>query len=482
MGKLGGFLEFDRKDPGYRPVEDRVKDYHAVEKVFGEPELNDQAARCMNCGIPFCHGAGCPLENLIPDFNEAAYRRDWEHALNLLTSTSSFPEFTARICPAPCEAACVCEYGDGQPVAIRQIEYAVIEYGFEHGLIKPQPPALRTGKKVAVIGAGPAGMTVADVLNKLGHEVTVYDQWPEPGGILRYGIPDFKMEKWVVDRRVGLMAAEGVVFECGVTVGEDVSYRFLRDRFDAICLTGGAREPRDLPIPGRELKGIHFAMDFLTRQNLKNEGRSVAGDEEIAAAGKNVLVIGGGDTGSDCVGTSIRHGAKSVTQIEIMPMPPEERDGSTPWPLWPLKLRTSSSHREGCRRLWSASAVEFCGDDGAIQRVRCTEMACEMVGGRPLFTPKEGAEFDIEADLVLLAMGFVGPGRNRIADDLELAKDPRGNLKVDADYSTSAPDIFAAGDMARGQSLVVRAMADGRKCAKAIHRKLTSGISLRQAG
>lgn len=472
MGKLGGFMEFDRDDPGYRPVEERKQDYKAVEKVFSEQELNDQAARCMNCGIPFCHGTGCPLENLIPDWNEAAYNRDWEQALNLLCSTSSFPEFTARICPAPCEAACVCEYGDGQPVAIRQIEYAIIEHGFEHGLVKPQPPDVRTGRKVAVIGAGPAGMTVADVLNKLGHTVTVYDEWPKPGGILRYGIPDFKLEKWVVDRRIRLMEAEGVVFECGVKVGEDVSYKFVRDRFDAICLTGGAREPRDLPIPGRELDGIHFAMDFLTRQNRKVDGEIVPSEDDIIAAGKRVLVIGGGDTGSDCVGTSVRQGAASVTQVEIMPKPPDERAESTPWPLWPLQLRTSSSHKEGCQRLWSVSAVEFVGDKGRVRKVKCIEMAGSFVGGRPKFTPKPGTEFELDIDLVLLAMGFVGPGRNRIADDLELGKDPRGNIKVGADFSTSEPDIFSAGDMARGQSLVVRAMADGKKCAHAIHRHL----------
>ncbi|MDT8389565.1 MAG: glutamate synthase subunit beta [Lentisphaeria bacterium] len=474
MGKQGGFMEFDRKDPGYRPVDERVQDYQAVERVFSERELNDQAARCMNCGIPFCHGTGCPLGNLIPDWNDAVYKGEWEHAFHLLCSTSSFPEFTARVCPAPCEAACVCEYGDGQPVAIRQIERAIIEYGFEHGLVIPRPPAERTGKKVAVLGAGPAGLTVADVLNKLGHEVTVYDEWPRPGGILRYGIPDFKLEKWVVDRRTDLMAAEGVIFECGVTVGEDVSYKYIRDRFDAICLTGGAKEPRDLPIPGRDLDGIHFAMDFLTRQNRKNDGEAIAPGDDITAAGKRVMVIGGGDTGSDCVGTSIRQGAVSVTQVEIMPLPPDERSENTPWPQWPLKLRTSSSHQEGCRRFWSTSAVEFMGDAGTLKHVKCVEMVCETVDGRPTFRPKPGSEFVEDADLVLLAMGFVGPGENRVAEELDIERDARGNIKVGPDHSTSAANIFSAGDMARGQSLVVRAMADGKRCARAMHAALTA--------
>lgn len=476
MGKQGGFMEFDRKDPGYRPVEKRVQDFRAVERVFSERELNDQAARCMNCGIPFCHGTGCPLGNLIPDWNDAAYKGEWEHALNLLCSTSSFPEFTARICPAPCEAACVCEYGDGQPVAIRQIERAIIEYGFENGLVIPRPPAMRTGKKVAVLGAGPAGLTAADVLNKLGHEVTVYDEWPRPGGILRYGIPDFKLEKWVVDRRTDLMVEEGVIFECGVNVGEDVSYKFIRDRFDAICLTGGAKEPRDLPIPGRELDGIHFAMDFLTRQNRKNDRETLAPEDDIIATGKRVMVIGGGDTGSDCVGTSIRQGAVSVTQVEIMPMPPDARSESTPWPQWPLKIRTSSSHQEGCRRLWATSAVEFMGDEDALKQVKCIEMTCQMVDGRSKFSPKAGSEFVKDVDLVLLAMGFVGPGENRIAEQLDIERDPRGNIKVGPDHSTSAANIFSAGDMARGQSLVVRAMADGKSCARAIHAALTTPV------
>jgi glutamate synthase (NADPH/NADH) small chain len=358
-------------------------------------------------------------------------------------------------------------------VAIRQIEYAIIEYGFENGLVKPQPPETRTGRKVAVLGAGPAGMTVADVLNKLGHEVTVYDEWPKPGGILRYGIPDFKLEKWVVDRRVRLMEAEGVVFECGVNVGVDVSYRFIRDRFDAICLTGGAKEPRDLPIPGRELDGIHFAMDFLTRQNRKVDAETIPTEDDISADGKNVLVIGGGDTGSDCVGTSIRHGAASVVQVEIMPRPPDGRDGTTPWPLWPLKLRTSSSHAEGCERLWSSSAVEFIGENDKLEKVKLVEMNCETVDGSPRFSPKEGTEYVLDVDLVLLAMGFVGPGRNRIAEELELERDARGNIKVGPDFATSSPGVYAAGDMARGQSLVVRAMADGHKCAKAIHAALS---------
>lgn len=473
MGKQGGFLEYERHTPGYRPADERLHDYRAVEKTLAPDELNRQAARCMNCGIPFCHGSGCPLGNVIPEFNDAAYKGEWERALQILLSTSSFPEFTARICPAPCEASCTLELSNGQPVAIRQIEYAVIEHGFEHGLVKPRPPKERSGYRVAVIGAGPAGLTVADVLNRHGHDVTVFDQWPKPGGILRYGIPDFKLEKWVVDRRVDLMTQEGVDFECAVSVGEDISYRYIRDRYDAIVLTGGSRDPRDLNVPGHDLNGTHFAMDFLTLQNRKNDGETIPADQDISAEGKNVIVVGGGDTGSDCIGTSLRQGAASVTQIEIMPEPPEERADHTPWPEWPLKLRTSSSHEEGCERLWSCSVQELKGNDGTVDTAVCQRMDCTFENGRPAFTPVADSAFTLPAQLVLLAMGFVGPGRNRIVEDLGIQKDPRGNIHVEDRHMTSIEGIFTAGDMSTGQSLVVRAMADGKQCAEDVNTYLT---------
>ncbi len=475
MGKPGGFMEFGRAEPGYRPAEERVKDFRAVEKTLSTKQVLEQAARCMNCGIPFCHGAGCPLGNLIPEWNEAVFQGDWGHALKLLTATSSFPEFTARVCPAPCEASCVCEYSNAQPVTIRQIERAIIENGFEKGLVVPCPPKTRTGKKVAVIGSGPAGLTIADVLNKAGHKVTVYDEWPKPGGILRYGIPDFKLEKWVIDRRVKLMEDEGVEFENSVAVGKDLSYKFLKDRFDAVCLSGGAREPRTLDIPGRDTKGIYFAMDFLTIQNRKVDGEAIAAGNDICAEGKDVVVIGGGDTGSDCVGTSIRQKARSVTQIEIMPEPPAQRCSSTPWPQWPLKLRTSSSHQEGCTRLWGTTVTEFMGQKGILQSVNCVKVKRKVEkGGRISFSRTPQTEFKIPAQIVLLALGFIGPTYKLITENLGLEKDKRGNIKVNSDYSTNVRAVFAAGDMATGQSLVVHAMADGKKCAVEINSFLKS--------
>ncbi|MDX9862259.1 MAG: glutamate synthase subunit beta [Rhodospirillales bacterium] len=466
MGKIGGFLEHDRQEPGYRPREERLGDFRAVELRLPDKELHQQAARCMGCGIPFCHGAGCPVDNVIPEFNDMAYRGKWREALDILLSTNPFPEFTSRICPAPCEAACVLELSNGQPVAIREIEKAVIETGFERGYLKPRPPAERTGRRVAVVGSGPAGLAAAQILNQFGHSVVVYDKSHRPGGILRYGIPDFKLEKWVVDRRVKLMADEGVEFENDVTVGVDISYRYLETRFDAVVLAAGSRQPRDLAIPGRELKGVHYAMEFLMAQNRKLAGETVPPEKDIVAKNKHVLVIGGGDTGSDCVGTSLRQGARSVTQIEIMPKPPEERSESTPWPQWPLKLRTSSSHKEGGWRLWQVSATSFTGNgQGGVAAAQCVEMNVDFQNGRPVFSPRPGSEFAIEAELVFLAMGFVGPAPNPMLDQLGIARTPRGEIAVDGNYMTSVPGIFAAGDMARGQSLVVRAIADGRKAA-----------------
>ncbi len=474
MGKVGGFLEFPRREPGYRSIEERLRDYRAVEHELTGDELFRQAGRCMACGIPFCHGAGCPVENVIPEFNHLVYEGRWQEALDVLLATNNFPEFTGRICPAPCEAACVLEFSEESPVTIRLIELAVIEKGFERGYFGPEPPEQRTGKKVAVVGAGPAGLAAADTLNHIGHEVTVFDQAQQPGGILRYGIPDFKLEKCVVERRTNLMAEEGVRFEMNVTVGEDVSYRFLQNRFDAICLTGGAREPRNLNAPGRELDGIHFAMDFLTCQNRLVSGESVPAEQMISAEGKDVMVIGGGDTGSDCVGTSLRQGAKSVTQIEILPKPPDSRDDSTPWPLWPVKLRTSSSHKEGGERIWSASVSEFRGSDGKLTEAVLVDMDVTTDGGRLSFTPREDTERTVPAQLVLLAMGFVGPAPNPMYDDLGLGRDARGNIKVGDNHMTTVPGIFSGGDIARGQSLVVRAIADGRKAAFHIHEYLST--------
>ncbi|MCK5803422.1 MAG: glutamate synthase subunit beta [Lentisphaeria bacterium] len=466
MGRTGGFLEFDRKDPGYRPKADRIKDFHAVEKSFSPVELHEQAARCMHCGIPFCHGTGCPLGNMIPEFNDLAYRGKWREALDILLSTSSFPEFTSRVCPALCEASCVLELSNGQPVAIRQIEKAIIEKGFERGYIQPNPPQERTGWSIAVSGSGPAGLAVADTLNKMGHTVTVFDEAQKPGGILRYGIPDFKLEKWVVDRRIKLMEAEGVLFEMGVTVGVDISHHYLEGRFGAICLTGGARTPRSLNIPGNGLNGVHFAMDYLICQNQLLCGETVPPEKNISAEGKSVVVIGGGDTGSDCVGTANRQGATSVTQLEIMPKPPEERTESMPWPEWPLKLKTTSSHEEGAWRLWQVSATEFGGDEvGNLASVHCVEIDASFDGGRPNFIPKKGTEFEMEAQLVLLAMGFVGPTANPMFDDLEIAWTPTGGIDTDDRHMTSASGVFSAGDMASGQSLVVHVMADARRAA-----------------
>jgi glutamate synthase (NADPH) small chain len=469
MGKATGFMEYERRDPGYRPVAERVKDFNAVELRLGESELIEQAARCMDCGTPFCHGCGCPIENVIPEFNEHVYQGRWWQALDILLEKDNFPEFTGRICPALCEGSCVLGINN-EPVSIRQIELAIIEKGFESGYIKPVPPPFRRNERIAVLGSGPAGLTVADTLNHAGYRVVVYDEGTKPGGILRYGIPDFKLEKWVVDRRIELMEAEGVVFENMTRMGDDISRYYLQHRFDAVCFAGGAREARDIKVPGRELKGIHFAMDFLVQQNKRLGGELIEPGTEILAAGRNVLVIGGGDTGADCVGTSIRQGAKSVTQFEILPEPPPVRSASTPWPMWPLKLRTSSSHGEGCTRYWSVTTKEFIGSDGAVQAVRAVEVDRVDPGdcGNPTFVEKPASEFVLETDLVLLAMGFSGPGQNKIVEDFAIKTEPNGMVWRDTHNMTNIPGIFVAGDMAQGASLVVRAMRDGRKTAQGI--------------
>ncbi len=473
MGKERGFLEYGRQDPGYRPVEERLKDYAAVERRLTDEEIMRQAARCMDCGVPFCHGCGCPLANVIPEFNDHVYHQRWEEALALLLATNPFPEFTGRICPAPCEGSCVLGIND-DPVTIRQVELSIIEAAFQRGLIAPQPPAERLEASVAVIGSGPAGLAVADALNRRGYRVTVYETARKAGGILRYGIPDFKLEKWVVDRRVEMMEAEGVVFEYGVEIGPDLSFRYLKGRYDAVVLTGGAREPRDLAVPGRELHGIHFAMPYLVQQNCRNGGEPVAADREILARGRRVVVVGGGDTGSDCVGTALRQGAASVSQIEILPEPPAARGADNPWPQWPVVRRDSSSHREGGSRRWSVMTERFEGVDGRVTALHACEVdwAAPAGGGAPVPRKRPGSECVLPADLVLLAMGFVGPGRNLIVEGLQLDLDKRGFVRRDANGMTSRDGVFVAGDMTQGASLVVRAISDGCRVADGVHRWL----------
>ncbi|MBM4148473.1 MAG: glutamate synthase subunit beta [Lentisphaerae bacterium] len=474
MGKETGFLEYGRHEPGYRPKDDRLKDYRAVELRLSDDELYRQAARCMDCGVPFCHGCGCPLSNIIPEFNDHVYHHRWKEALDLLIATNPFPEVTGRICPAPCEGSCVLGIND-KPVAIRLVELAIIEKAFERGYIAPQPPANRRGERVAIVGSGPAGLAAADILNRSGFNVVVYENAKKAGGILRYGIPDFKLEKWVLDRRVDLMQKEGIVFEMGVEVGNDVSYRFLQSRFDALVLTGGAREPRDLKAPGRELDGIHFAMTYLVQQNRRNGGELCPGEKDILAGGKAVVVIGGGDTGSDCVGTALRQGAKSVMQFEILPKPPPERSPATPWPMWPDMLRESSSHKEGGARRWCVTTDSFEGADGKVTALNCAEV--EWVASKDgRKTPRKiaGSEFRVEADLVLLAMGFVGPGRNLLVEELGLKMDPRGFIARDDNRMTSSSGIFVAGDMTQGASLVVRAIEDGKCTARGVAAYLNS--------
>ena len=472
MGKPTGFLEIARRAPGYRPCEERIHDWCAVERLPSSAEVSEQAARCMDCGVPFCHGCGCPLGNIIPEWNDLVYRDRWRDALDLLLLTNPFPEFTGRICPAPCEGSCVLGL-NRDPVTIRSIELAIVERGFAEGWIVPLPPAERRAQRVSVIGSGPAGLAVAQALNRRGFAVTVFDAARKPGGILRYGIPEFKLEKSVVARRVSLMEAEGVRFESGVIVGEDVSLKFLRNRFDAICLAGGAREPRDLPVPGRGLHGVHFAMDFLRQQNRRLDGESIPNEEAILAGGKHVVVVGGGDTGADCLGTALRQGAADVLQLEIMPEPPPTRATSTPWPAWPLMRRDSSSHKEGGTRRWCVSPKELLGRDGQVTALRAVEVAWKTgPDGRSVMEERPGATFEVPVDLILLAMGFVGPRKGRILQELAVKLDSRGNVTKDANNMTSVPGVFTAGDMSRGASLVVRAMADGFATAVGMERYL----------
>ena len=467
MGKPKGFIEIQRQDPEYRVVEERLKDFNEVEIRLTDEQVKLQSARCMNCGIPFCHGCGCPLANVIPEMNELIYSGQWRDALKILLSTSNFPEFTGRICPALCETSCTVGINGG-PVSVRQLELWLVEKGFAEGAITPSVPVMRTGKKIAVVGSGPAGLAAADILNKKGHSVTVFERDQYAGGLLRYGIPDFKLSKAVVQRRVDLMTAEGVCFETGVEIGKDIAGSYLKSRFDAVCLCNGAKTPRDLPVPGRELGGIHFAMDYLHQQNCRVAGEPVKG-QDILAEGKKVVVIGGGDTGSDCVGTALRQGAKAVTQIEIMPQPPEDRHESTPWPQWPYQLRTSSSHKEGCGRMWSVLTKSFSGS-GNIKKLNLVKVEWENDKlGRPSKMKEiPGSEFSLDTDMVLLAMGFTGPQKFGAIEQFGVKLDARGNVAVDQDGQTSEQGVFAAGDIAVGPSLVVRAIAAGRKIAETV--------------
>ncbi len=458
MGKPTGFLEYERELPAKKPVEDRLKDYKELYLPFADEKTNQQAARCMDCGIPFCH-SGCPLGNKIPDFNDAVYNEDWEYAYNILKSTNNFPEFTGRICPAPCEGSCV--LGINQPpVSIEHIEKSIAEKGFDLGFEQPRIPEKRTGKKVAVVGSGPAGMAAADQLNQSGHEVTVFERDLEIGGLLRFGIPDFKLEKWVVERRVKMMETEGITFKTKTNVGVDLKADELLKKFDAVVLAGGSTIPRDLPIPGRELKGVHFAMEFLTQQNREVSKLPEKDKERIMATKKNVVVIGGGDTGSDCVGTSNRHGAKSVTQIEILGKPPEDRTMTNPWPEWPMVLRTSTSHEEGAERRWSILTKEFVGKDGKLTGMKVVDI--DFINGKLTENPK--TERVIPCELALIAAGFVHPQKEGLLEQLKVELDDRGNVKAE-EFKTSVDKVFTAGDMRRGQSLVVWAIAEGRKAA-----------------
>jgi glutamate synthase (NADPH) small chain len=463
MGKATGFMEYTREVPERRPVFERINDYFEIYQEFPLDRVRTQGARCMDCGVPFCH-TGCPLNNCIPDWNDLVYRDRWREAIRMLHATNNFPEFTGRVCPAPCESACV--LGINEPaVSIKVIEKNIIDYAFRQGWIRPEPARKQTGRRVAVIGSGPAGLAAAQQLARAGHGVTVFEKADRVGGLLRYGIPDFKMEKHLIDRRIDQMIAEGVQFKTSAHVGHNVSVQDLRRDYDAILLAMGAEQPRDLNVPGRELKGIHYAMDFLPQQNHRVAGDRVDSASAILATGKRVVIIGGGDTGADCLGTSHRQRAASVHQFEILPLPPNERATNTPWPLWPLQLRVESSHEEGGIREWAVATTRFTGDDhGNVQQLHAVR-----VGPPPNFEPIQGSEFTLDVDLVLLAMGFTGPVKNGLVDGLGIELDRRGNVTTGDDYMSSVRGVFAAGDARRGQSLVVWAISEGRKAAESIH-------------
>jgi len=478
MGKPTGFLEYTRVSPSKTAATERVQHYNEFVKPFEPEELNKQAARCMNCGVPFCH-SGCPLGNIIPEFNDAVYRESWQEAYEILSSTNNFPEFTGRICPAPCESSCV--LGINQPpVSIEEIEKHIIEIAFDKGYVKPKVPVLRSGKKIAVIGSGPAGLAAAAQLNQAGHQVTVFERDEKPGGLLRYGIPDFKLEKNIIDRRITLMEEEGIVFKCNANVGVNININDLTRDYNAIVLAGGSTIPRDLTIPGRELNGVHYAMHFLKQQNKlvagsdplaqKNIESNVL-DHLLTAKGKHVVVIGGGDTGSDCVGTSNRQGAASITQFELMPKPPESRTPIMPWPTYPMVMKTTTSHEEGCERQWAVATKEFIGDEnGNLKALKTVELEWKSEDGRPSkFTERFGSEKIIPCELVLLAMGFEAPQKSGMLDTLDVELDERGNVRAtEKEFRTNIGKIFACGDMRRGQSLVVWAISEGRECARKV--------------
>ena len=485
MGKITGFMEFQRQEEKYAEPAERLKHYKEFVLHLDDSQAKLQAARCMDCGIPFCN-SGCPVNNIIPDFNDLVYHADYKQALEVLHSTNNFPEFTGRICPAPCESACTLGINN-DPVGIKSIEHKIIDTGWEHGWVVPQPAAVKTGKRVAVVGSGPAGLAAAQQLARAGHDVTVFEKADRVGGLLRYGIPDFKMEKSHIDRRVEQMKAEGVTFRTSTLIGKDfpatvnnwaketIFPEDLEKDFDAIVMAGGAEQPRDLPVPGRELKGVHFAMDFLPQQNKVNAGDKLK--DQLSAKGKHVIVIGGGDTGSDCVGTSNRHGAASVTQFELMPMPPEQEDKPLVWPYWPTKLRTSSSHEEGCSRDWAVATKRLEGKGGKVDKL----VACRVEWKDGKMTEVPGSEFEMKADLVLLAMGFVSPVQ-QVLDAFGVDKDARGNARAATEgahaYQTTVPKVFAAGDMRRGQSLVVWAIREGRQAARAVDEFLMGASDL----
>jgi glutamate synthase (NADPH/NADH) small chain len=466
MGKVTGFLEIERQQPTKRKVEDRLQDWLELYEPFPVEKQREQGARCMDCGVPFCHG-GCPVNNLIPDWNDLVYNNRWQEAIRRLHSTNNFPEFTGRVCPAPCEASCV--LGINQPaVSIKLVEKSIVERAWDEGWIQPEPPEENTGKRVAVVGSGPAGLAAAQQLRRAGHSVTVFEKASRLGGLLRHGIPNYKLEKRIVERRIGQLKAEGVVFKTNSHIGVNVPVDSLLSQFEAVLLCGGSEQPRDLKVPGRELKGIHFALEFLPQQNARLEGEAIDPALEILATGKRVLIIGGGDTGADCLGTSLRHKAASVTQIEIMPKPPAERAASTPWPMWPLQLRTETSHEEGGVRDWAINTLKFTGDaEGNVKQAHLVRVAPP-----PKFEAVAGSEFTMDVDLVLLAMGFLGPVRNGMLEQLGVDLDGRGNVAT-SNFMSSKDGIFAAGDMRSGQSLVVRAINEGRKAAEAVDEYLS---------
>jgi glutamate synthase (NADPH/NADH) small chain len=481
MGKPTGFVEYDRKDRSYKPVEERIRDFREFMIPLSEQEISIQGARCMDCGIPFCH-QGCPVNNIIPDWNDLVWKGEWERAIRVLHSTNNFPEFTGRICPAPCQEACTLNLQD-QPVSIKSIECAIIDRAWENGWVKPQPAQHQTGKRAAVVGSGPAGMACAQQLARAGHAVTVFEKSDRIGGLLRYGIPDFKMDKRFIDQRVEQMLGEGVEFRTGVHVGVELPASQLLEEFDAVALTGGSEQPRELEVPGRDLEGVYFAMQFLPQQNRRVAGDNIPDADAILARDKHVIVIGGGDTGSDCIGTSIRQGCKSVTQLEILPRPPEKENKELTWPDWPNKMRTSSSQEEGAKRDWCVATKEFIGENGRVRRIRCVRVEWEKgPKGAWNMSEVEGSEFELDADLVLLAMGFVHPVQQGMLEQMGVKFDSRGNVKGDTEgeqaYRTSIDKVFAAGDMRRGQSLVVWAIREGRQCARAIDEFLMGSSEL----